>query len=149
MSCRPPDRAPLNAGRPNEREDELHESRRLERPMGEIAMIKARDREHVDDIHPRRNPYSDTAPADIEDPEAHQVYTEVRNQANNINAVRISDFLFRVLFRRVVEPETDRRKRRSDAPAAGTTCSVPFIFRRIGFRGLKLLRFQCNDLQGG
>src|SRR5208282_834898 len=88
MMRRPPQCAALHRGRTDNGEGELAGARSLERAMRKVAMVKAGDREHPDEIHGDRDAHSDGTPPDPNDAEAHQVDDDVRDASKPVSLLR-------------------------------------------------------------
>ena len=70
----PPQGPALKGGIAQNREEKLHNSVRLESPVGKITMIKSRDGKHSNDVERNGGVNRSPAPADNERRQAHQVH---------------------------------------------------------------------------
>src|SRR5271155_4408069 len=88
MMRRPPQCAALHRGRTDNGEGELAGARSLERAMRKVAMVKAGDREHPDEIHRDGDADRNRAPADPDHPKAHQMDDDVGDASEPVGLLR-------------------------------------------------------------
>ena len=84
---RPPDRAALDGGGSKHRERELHAARGLERAVGEVAVVEARDREHAQHVQANRRGHGHGAHADPDDAEAGEVHSSEWHDPCPVHAI--------------------------------------------------------------
>jgi len=80
----PPERSPLDRCITHRSEYKLPESIGFEGVMGKIAVIKACDGKHTDQVKQNRNTDSCPGPADPENTETHQVQEQKRNDTQPV-----------------------------------------------------------------
>jgi hypothetical protein len=92
MMCRPPQRTALSRRSADHGENKLRESRCLERPMREVAMINARDGKHPDQVKRDCGSNRGPTPTNDKDPQATEVKDDEGQTTEPVYTVNVADF---------------------------------------------------------